>query len=85
MTMFNLVDILKPAMVGKEFKLRSIKKTKARFLCHDEDTNQDIIAVLYFDVEFDAALLHGVMFFRELTDLHEHDRRVRLRCEVRQL
>ena len=83
--MFNLTEILRPAMVGKSFMLRSIKRDKARFVHHDEDTNQDVIAVLYFDQEFDPALLHGVMEFSELVEHHDHDRRVRLRCEIRQL
>lgn len=83
--MFNLLDTLKREMVGRNMVLRSINKNKARFLHHDEETGQDVIAVLYFDEEFDPALLHGAMWFSELVDMHEHDRRIRLRCEVRQL
>ena len=83
--MINLLDILKTEMVGKSLKLRSIKPNKARYLYHDAETEQDVIAVLYFDEGFDIALLHGSMWFSELVEHQEYGDNVRLRCEVRQL
>lgn len=83
--MINLVDILKHEMVGRNMVLRSINKNKARFLYHDAETEQDIIAVLYFDEGFNVGNIHGVMYFSELVQHQEHGNNVRLRCEVRQL
>lgn len=84
--MIDIIEILKTEMVGRNMVLRSIKPTKARYLYHDPITEQDVIAVLYFDEIFNVGNLHGVMYFSELVEHHVHGgENTRLRCEVRQL
>lgn len=86
--MFNLLEILTPVMQGRSFERRTDRKRKARYLCYDSDTEQDVIIRIEYDVAiggFSMTNLKETMLFEDLVAIYESQPALTLRCEVRQL